>query len=158
MTVTEKAILLKGLFLLYSVLYSSILGISFMYIVLCFASHITIKPVLSGHSTAKILKTYYRLMQVKSIADCTTFDMHQAIIRLEDNNCFVFYLNGCLRQVLLYCQNSFVILLPSIRSPLSTTIIKNRRMYFILYCFVRNNAMLSILNDTLYLQQMDMFN
>ena len=33
----------------------------------------TVKPVLSGHSKKK---TNYRLMQVKSIAFCNTFDLH----------------------------------------------------------------------------------
>ena len=45
----------------------------------------TVKPVLSGHSKREsklVFKTAYRLMQVKSIAECSkrafcnTFDLH----------------------------------------------------------------------------------
>ena len=53
---------------------------------------ITVKPVLSGHSKiakTKILKTNGSLMKVESIAECSrafcnTFDLHQAIIGLEN--------------------------------------------------------------------------
>ena len=53
----------------------------------------TVKPVLSGHSKidkTKALKTVGSLMQVKSIAECfleavcNTFDLHLAIIGLEN--------------------------------------------------------------------------
>ena len=52
----------------------------------------TVKPVLSGHSKieeTKVLKTSGSLVQVKSIAECSsgafcyTFYLHQAIIGLE---------------------------------------------------------------------------
>ena len=47
--------------------------------------HITVKPVLSGHPKRIpkfVFKTFYRLMQVKSIVEClmgafcNTFDLH----------------------------------------------------------------------------------
>ena len=45
-------------------------------------------------------------MKVKSIADhgafCNTFDLHNAIIRLEKTTTFFSYLSGLLRQALLY--------------------------------------------------------
>ena len=53
----------------------------------------TVKPVLSGHSKidkTKVLKTNGSLMKVESIAECSlgafcnTFDLHQAIIGLEN--------------------------------------------------------------------------
>ena len=49
-------------------------------------------------------------MKVKSIAECSkrafcnTFDLHEAIIGLE-NQFLVFFLSGRLRQVLLYCAS-----------------------------------------------------
>ena len=70
----------------------------------------TVKPVLSGHSKlvkTKALKTNGILMKAKSIAECSlgafcnTFDLHLAIIGLE-NQFLVFFLSGCLRQGLLY--------------------------------------------------------
>ena len=75
----------------------------------------TVKPVLSGHSKiykTKVLKTNGSLMKVESIAECSlgafcnTFDLHQAIIGLE-NHFLVFFLSDRLRQVLL----QFIILL-----------------------------------------------
>ena len=69
----------------------------------------TVKPVLSGHSKidkTKVLKTKSSLMEVKSIAECSkrafcnTFDLHEAIIGLE-NQFLVFFLSGRLRQGLL---------------------------------------------------------
>ena len=51
----------------------------------------TVKPVLSSHSKRRpklVFKTDYRLMQVKSIAECSkrafcnTFDLHKATICL----------------------------------------------------------------------------
>ena len=42
-------------------------------------SYGSMKPVLSGHSIVdktKVLKTGGILMQVKSIAECYTFDLH----------------------------------------------------------------------------------
>ena len=53
----------------------------------------TMKPVLSGHSKidkTKVVKPCSSLMQVKSIAECSTgafcnaFDLHLAIIGLEN--------------------------------------------------------------------------
>ena len=67
------------------------------------------KPILSGHSKldeTMVLKTNGSLMKVESIAECSlgafcnTFDLHLAIIRLENH--FLVFLSGCLRQVLLY--------------------------------------------------------
>ena len=58
-----------------------------------------VKPVLRGHSKidkTKVLKTGGSLMQVKSIAECSsgvfcnTFDLHSVIIGLE-NLYFVFF-------------------------------------------------------------------
>ena len=46
----------------------------------------TVKPVLSCHSKmdkTKILMANGSLMKVESIAECSTFDLHQAIIGLE---------------------------------------------------------------------------
>ena len=63
----------------------------------------TVKPVLSGHSKidkTKILLTNSSLMKVESIAECSTFDQHLAIIGLK-KQILVFLLSGCLRQVLL---------------------------------------------------------
>ena len=71
---------------------------------------ITVKHVLSGHSKidkTNVLKTNDSLMKVESIAECSlgafcnTFDLHLAIIGLE-NQFLVFLLSGRLRQVLLY--------------------------------------------------------
>ena len=79
------------------------------------------KPVLSGHSKidkTKVLKTNGSLMKVESIAECSlgafckTFDLHKAIIGLE-NHSLVFFLSGCRRQVLLYGYSE---LLKSVRS------------------------------------------
>ena len=53
----------------------------------------TLKPVLSGHSKIdkiKVLKTNSSLMKIETIAEfslgafCTTFDMHKAMIGLEN--------------------------------------------------------------------------
>ena len=69
----------------------------------------TVKPV-SGHpkiDKTKVLKPCGSLMQVKSTAECSrgafcnTFDLHSAIIGLE-NLFFGLLLSGLLRQVLLY--------------------------------------------------------
>ena len=52
----------------------------------------TVKPVLSSHSKidkAKILMTNGRLMKVESIAECSPFDLHQAIIGLQNQILFV---------------------------------------------------------------------
>ena len=71
---------------------------------------IIVKPVISGHSKidkTKVLNTNGSLMKVKSIAECSlgafcnSFDLHLAINGL-DNQFLVFFLSGCLRQVLLY--------------------------------------------------------
>ena len=70
----------------------------------------TVKPVLSGHSKidkTKVFKTNGNLMKVASIAECSlgafcnTFDLHLAVISLE-NQVFVFFLIDRLRQVLLH--------------------------------------------------------
>ena len=52
-----------------------------------------VKPVLIGHSKidkTKVLKTNGSLMKVESIAFCNTFNLHKAIIGLE-NQCLVFF-------------------------------------------------------------------
>ena len=70
---------------------------------------VTDYAALSGHSKidkTKVLKTNGSLMKVESIAECSkrafcnTFDLHLAIIGLE-NQFLDFFLSGCLRQVLL---------------------------------------------------------
>ena len=74
----------------------------------------TLKPVLSGHSkrTPKLgFQTDYRLMQAKSIAECSngsnlqyfqpSLGYHSSLKSL-----FCLFLGGCLRQVLLYMQCS----------------------------------------------------
>ena len=70
----------------------------------------TVKSILSSHSkidNTKVLNTSGGLVKVKSIAECSlgafcnTFDLHLAIIGLE-NQFLVFFLSGRLRQVLLY--------------------------------------------------------
>ena len=62
----------------------------------------TVKPVLSGHSKTdktKVSKTNGSLLNVESIAECSlgafcnTFDLHSAIIGLE-NQFLVFFLSG----------------------------------------------------------------
>ena len=65
---------------------------------------VTVKPVLSGHSRIRPkLFTDYRLMQVKSIAECSkrafcsTFDLHCYNLSFALST-----LRGRLRQVLLY--------------------------------------------------------
>ena len=68
----------------------------------------TVKPVLSGHSKRQklVFKTDYRLMQVKSIAECSKGE-HSAIsstfIKLPPalRPLFCLFLSGRLRQVLL---------------------------------------------------------
>ena len=69
----------------------------------------TVKPVLSDHpkiDRRKVLKKNGSLMKVESIAECSkrafcnTFDLHLAIIGLE-NQLLDFFLSGRLRQVLL---------------------------------------------------------
>ena len=72
----------------------------------------TVKPVLSGHSKidqTKILMTNGSLMKVESIEEafCNTFDLHPAIIGLENQlrSFFEWPLKtGC--TVLLYCTQS----------------------------------------------------
>ena len=75
----------------------------------------TVKPVLRDHlkiDKTKVSTTDGSLMQVKSIAECSkrafcnTFDLHLAIIGLE-NQFLVFFLIGRLRQVLLYINYVF---------------------------------------------------
>ena len=69
----------------------------------------TVKPVISCHSKIekKVLKTNGSLMKVESIAECSlgafcnTFDLHSAIIGLE-NQFLLFFLCDRLRQVVLY--------------------------------------------------------
>ena len=66
----------------------------------------TVKPVLSSHSKKK---TNYRLMQVKSIAECSKGEGgHSAILLTFIKLPFVIkifvlsFLSGCLRHVFLY--------------------------------------------------------
>ena len=70
----------------------------------------TVKPVLSGHSnrTPKLVfNTNYRLMQVKSIAECSKGSILQyfwpsSSYHLSLRSLFCLFLSGRLRQVLLY--------------------------------------------------------
>ena len=70
----------------------------------------TVKPVLSGHSKRRpklIFKTDYRLMQVKSIAECSKGSILQYFrpslsYHLSLKSLFCLFLSGRLRQVLLY--------------------------------------------------------
>ena len=64
----------------------------------------TVKPVLSGHSKKK---TNYRLMQVKSIAECSKGSiLHYFRPSLSNHlllrSLFCLFFSGCLSQVLLY--------------------------------------------------------
>ena len=73
-------------------------------------SQCTVKPVLSGHSKRRpklVLKTDYRLMQVKSIAECSKGSILQYFrpslsYHLSLRSSFCLFLSGRLRQVLLY--------------------------------------------------------
>ena len=68
------------------------------------------KPVLSGHSKRRpkmFLKTDYRFMQVKSIAECSKGSILQYFrpslsYHLSLRSLFCLFLSGRLRQVLLY--------------------------------------------------------
>ena len=69
-------------------------------------SDYTVKPVLSGHSNKK---TNYRLMQVKSIAECSTGSILQSFRPSVSYHfllgfLFCLFLSGCIRHVLLYWQ------------------------------------------------------
>ena len=62
----------------------------------------TVKPVLSGHSKRRpklVFNTYYRLMQVKSIAECSNASLSY---HLSLRSVFCLFLSGRLRQVLLF--------------------------------------------------------
>ena len=66
----------------------------------------TVKPVFSVHSKKK---TNYRLMQVKSIAECSNGSILQSFrpslrYLLLLRSLFSLFLSGCLRHVLLYWQ------------------------------------------------------
>ena len=69
---------------------------------------LTVKPVLRGHSkrrTKLVFKTNYRLMQVKSIAECSNGSILQYFgpslsYHLSLRSLFCLFLSGCLRQVL----------------------------------------------------------
>ena len=66
----------------------------------------TVKPVLSGYWKKE---TNYRLMQVKSIAECSKGSVLQSFrpfikLPLIINIFVLCFLSGCLRQVLLYWQ------------------------------------------------------
>ena len=70
------------------------------------ADDYTVKPVLSGHSKKK---TNYRLMQVKSITECSKGSILQSFrpslsYHLLLRSLFCLFLSGRLRQVLLYWQ------------------------------------------------------
>ena len=70
----------------------------------------TVKPVLSGHSKRRpkiVFKTDYRLMQVKSIAECSNGSILQYFRpslshHLSLRSLFCLFLSGYLKQVLLY--------------------------------------------------------
>ena len=81
------------------------------------SSACTVKSVLSGHSKRRpnmVFKADYRLMQVKSIAECSkgsilqyfrpSLSYHSLLISL-----FCLFLSGNLRQVLLYSEKFFII-------------------------------------------------
>ena len=66
----------------------------------------TVKPVLSGHSKKK---TNYGLMQVKSIAECSTWSILQSFrpslrYQLSLRPLFCIFLSGHFTQVLLYLK------------------------------------------------------
>ena len=66
----------------------------------------TVKPVLGGYSKKK---TNYRLMQVKSIAECSNGSILQYFrpslsYHLSLRSLFCLFLSGHFTQVLLYCQ------------------------------------------------------
>ena len=66
----------------------------------------TVKPVLNSHSKidkTKVLKTDYRLMQVKSIAECSCNTL------MSWNQILVFFLSGRLRQVILYVISNQIV-------------------------------------------------
>ena len=73
-----------------------------------------VKPVLSGHSKRRqklVFKTDYRLMQVKSIAECSKGSILQYFrpslsYHLPLRPLFCIFLSGSLRQVLLYSTMS----------------------------------------------------
>ena len=75
-------------------------------------------------------KTNGSLMKVESIAECSkgafcnTFDLHQAIIGLE-KQFLVFFLSGCLRQVLLHSNYPWHALSPHSASLVTFTYISN---------------------------------
>ena len=71
--------------------------------------YITVKPVLNGHiqkDRKLVFKTNYRLMQVRSIAECS--NKHSAILSTFIKlpfvliSLFCLFLNGRFTQVLLY--------------------------------------------------------
>ena len=72
----------------------------------------TVKPVFSGHSKRRpklVFKTDYRLMQVKSIAECSKGSILQYFLpslsyHLSLRSLFCQLLSGRLRQVLLYVK------------------------------------------------------
>ena len=74
----------------------------------------TVKPVLNGHSKRRpklVFKTDYRLMQVKSIAECSKWSILQYFrpslsYHLPLRALFCLFLSGRLRQVLLYMYSS----------------------------------------------------
>ena len=77
----------------------------FMHICILTADY-TVKRVLSGHSKKK---TNYRLMQVKSIVECSKGSILQSFqpslrYHLLLRSMFWPFWSGCLRQVLLYWQ------------------------------------------------------
>ena len=70
----------------------------------------TVKPVLSGHSkrTPKLIfNTYYRLMQVKSIAEFLQYFRPALSYHFPSRPLFCLLLSDRLRQVLLYSFTNF---------------------------------------------------
>ena len=92
----------------------------------------TVKPVFSGHSKRRqklIFKTNYRLMQVKSIAECSKrvsiilrYLRPSLSYHLSLRSLFFLFLSGCLRQVLLY--KCFIYLRPLIVQWLSGRVLE----------------------------------
>ena len=96
----------------------------------------TVKPVLSDQSKRRpklVFKTDYRLIQAKSIAECSPWSILQHFrpslsYHLSLRSLFCLFLSGCLRQVCLYKHYicfllSFVLMIESIALWIVSTIL-----------------------------------
>ena len=80
-------------------------------VIVTYTPKYTVKPVLSGHSKRRpnmVFNTDYRLMQIKSIAECSNGSILQYFrpslsYHMSLRSLFCLFLIGRLRQVLLYC-------------------------------------------------------